>query len=111
MKREEYDKAIQRIYEKNPEEIHVSPDFQCDQTRGFPSSLCVCWEQGKAWLEPNDFMLAELPEEQAKDILDACAEYGIHACADTEDFNNLLRALGCDAVANAWLPEEGVVIT
>ena len=29
---------------ENTGEIYTSPDFQCDQTGGFPTSLCVCWE-------------------------------------------------------------------
>ena len=52
-------------------------------------------------------MFSDLPEDQAKDVLDACAEYGIRACADTEDFNHLLRGLGQDAIDNAWLPDDG----
>lgn len=35
-------------------EVYTSPDFQCDQTGGFPTSLCVCWEKQKAWLELNE---------------------------------------------------------
>lgn len=51
-------------------------------------------------------MLADLPDDQAKDILDACAEYGIRNCEDAEDFNNLLRGLGEDAFQTAYLPNE-----
>ena len=29
-------------------EVYTSPDFQCDQTGSFPTSLCVCWEKQKA---------------------------------------------------------------
>lgn len=36
------------------DEVYTSPDFQCDQTGGFPTSLCVCWEKQKAWLELNE---------------------------------------------------------
>lgn len=25
-------------------------DFQCDQTGGYPTCLCVCWTKGVAWL-------------------------------------------------------------
>ena len=51
MKYDEFKKAVDRIIEdEDTLMIHVSPDFQCDQTLGFPTSLCVCWEQGKAWL-------------------------------------------------------------
>ena len=39
-------------------DVDVSPDFQCDQMGGYPVSLCVLWDQGKAWLEPNE-MLSE----------------------------------------------------
>lgn len=52
----------------------------------------------KGWLAPNDFMMSDLPDDQAKDIWDACAEYGIRNCEDAEDFNNLLRGLGQDAM-------------
>lgn len=49
MKYDEFQKAVDRIIEDGDTlMIHVSPDFQCDQTLGFPTSLCVCWEQGKA---------------------------------------------------------------
>ena len=40
-------------------EVYTSPDFQCDQTGGFPTSLCVCWEQSKAWLELNENLLMD----------------------------------------------------
>lgn len=51
MKHDEFQKAVDRIIEDGDTlMIHVSPDFQCDQTLGFPTSLCVCWEQGKAYL-------------------------------------------------------------
>lgn len=114
MKYDEFKKAVDRIIEdEDTLMIHVSPDFQCDQTLGFPTSLCVCWEQGKAWLAPNDFMMSDLPDDQAQDVLNACAEYGIRNCEDAEDFNNLLRGLGQDAMDNAWLPddEEGMVMS
>lgn len=114
MKYDEFKTAVDRIIEdENTMMIHISPDFQCDQTLGFPSSLCVCWEQEKAWLAPNDFMFSDLSEDQKQEVLDACAEYGIRHCADTEDFNNLLRGLGQDAIDNAWLPddEEGMVLS
>ena len=107
MKYDEFKKAVDRIIEdEDTLMIHVSPDFQCDQTLGFPTSLCVCWEQGKAWLAPNDFMMSDVPDDQAQDVLNACAEYGIRNCEDAEDVNNLLRGLGQDAMDNAWLPDD-----
>ena len=53
------------------------------------------------------------PTLRPKDILDACAEYGIRRCEDAEDFNNLLRGLSQDAMDNVWLPddEEGMVLS
>lgn len=106
MKYDEFKKAVDRIIEdEDTLMIHVSPDFQCDQTLGFPTSLCVCWEQGKAWLAPNDFMMSDLPDDQAQDVLNACAEYGIRNCEDAEDFNNLLRGLGQD-MARFAEPED-----
>ena len=36
--------------------LDTSPDFQCDQTGGYPTSLTVNWTAGKAWLELNDSM-------------------------------------------------------
>lgn len=112
MRYDDFKKTVDRIIEgEDSLTIHVSPDFQCDQTLGFPSSLCVCWSQGKAWLSPNDFMLSELQEDQAGEVLAACAEFGIHACADTEDFNNLLRRLGPDAIDNAWIFDDAEEMT
>ena len=114
MKYDEFKKAVECIIENEDTlMIHASPDFQCDQTLGFPSSLCVCWEQGNAWLAPNDFMISDLPEDQKQKVLDACAEYGIRHCADAEDFNNLLRRLGQDAIDNAWIPDDegGMVLS
>ena len=32
-------------------QLHVSPDFLCNQTEGFPTVLCVLWDQGKAWID------------------------------------------------------------
>ena len=114
MKYEDFKKAVDRILEDEDTLLtHVSPDFQCDQTGGFPTSLCVCWEQGKAWLAPNDFMLSDLPDDQAQEVLDACADYGIRACHDTGQFNRLLKALGEDAYDSAYLPDddEGMVLS
>jgi hypothetical protein len=108
MKYAEFKDAVDRIIEQEDAmTIHISPDFQSDQTLGFPASLCVSWEQGKAWLTPNEYMISDLPENLAHEVLDACAEYGIRVCRDTEEFNNLIRGLGRDAVDNAWIPDDG----
>lgn len=85
-------------------EIHVSPDFQCDQTGGFPTSLCVSMEQGKAWLRLNEGMMEEGQDVSAYEQL--CADYGIRSCWNTEQFNALLEGLGQDACDNAYLMNE-----
>ena len=41
------------------ESLYTSPDFQCDQTGGYPVSLVVNWAENKAWLELNDTMAEE----------------------------------------------------
>lgn len=108
MKYEDFKRAVDKIIEEeDPMMIHVSPDFQCDQTLGCPTSLCVSWEQGKAWLMPNEYMVSDLPDDLAQDVLNACAKYGIRACRDSEEFNNLVRGLGEDAMDNALLPDDG----
>ena len=84
--------------------------FQCDQTGGFPTSLCVCWEKGVAWLMLNYNMA-----EEGQD-LSACeqgvADFGIRLCRDIEQFNNLLKELGDDAYDIGYMPsdeDEGMV--
>ena len=92
-------------------EVYTSPDFQCDQTGGFPTSLCVCWEKQKAWLELNENI-----QQLYREILAVADENGgklkIRSCCDIEDFNHLLRGLGEDAVRTAELfPDEDESIT
>ena len=88
-------------------EVYTSPDFQCDQTGGFPTSLCVCWEKQKAWLELNENILMDRDGMELDYYRDLCADYGIRSCCDIEDFNHLLRGLGEDAVRTAELfPDE-----
>ena len=56
---EELTKKVETLLDgRSALDVDVSPDFQSDQTRGYPASLCVLWDKGKAWLEPNE-MLAE----------------------------------------------------
>ncbi len=55
---DELQKEIKSIVEKyDPIYIYTSADFQCDQTEGCPTSLCVCFNKGKAWLELNEGFL------------------------------------------------------
>ena len=91
-------------------DIHTSPDFQCDQTGGFPTSLCVCWEKGKAWLALNESMIQD--GEDVSEYEQYCADFGFRICCNEEDFNRLLAELGEDAVQNASLysEDEGMVM-
>lgn len=101
-----YDKINEIISDEGSLSIYTSPDFQCDQTGGFPTSLCVCWSKGKAWLELNESLLTDRDEMELDYYRDLCADFGIRNCFDTEDFNNLLKELGEDAYATAYIPEE-----
>lgn len=84
-------------------EVYTSPDFQCDQTGGFPTSLCVCWEKQKAWLELNENLLMDRDGIELGYYRDLCADYSIRSCCDIEDFNHLLQGLGEDAIQMAWI--------
>ncbi len=84
--------------------IYVSPDFQCDQTGGFPTSLCSCWEEGRAWLALNESMVDD--EIGAEPYRMMCADYGFKPCWDSDDFNRLLESLVEDAIQSAELVED-----
>ena len=93
-------------------EIHTSPDFQCDQTEGFPVSLCACFSKEKAWLELNQSMAMDSSDEELQHYKNCCAEFGVRECPDEEAFNQILKELGEEAVENASLfPEEDEVMT
>lgn len=104
---DEFEKRIKEITAGiDCSEIHVSPDFQCDQTGGFPTSLCACFEKGKAWLELNENLLTDRDEMELDYYRQLCADFGIRNCADTGQFNALLEKLGEDACHSAYIPEE-----
>ena len=103
MKYEEFKKEVDRIQSRvGILDIHTSPDFQCDQTDGFPTSLC--WAEGKAWLELNESLIHEGEDLSKYDQM--CAEFGIRDCEDIDDFNELLEELGRDAMESAYLYPE-----
>ena len=77
--------------------VHHSPDFQCDQTDGFPTSLC--WADGKAWLELNRSLIED--GEDVSEYEQLCADFGIRDCETVDDFNSILKELGRDAVESA----------
>ena len=49
-----YAEFVQQLERLNDGDVYVSPDFQCDRTGGYPTSLCVNWDKCKAWLQLND---------------------------------------------------------
>ena len=102
---EELTKKVETLLDgRSALDVDVSPDFQSDQTGGYPASLCVLWDKGKAWLEPNE-MLAE-SETDLTYARQGCADFGIRDCPDVSAYNRLLEGLGPDTVGMAWLPEE-----
>lgn len=107
MKLDKFEKELEAIKkDAGFLKIHTSPDFQCDQTSGFPVLLCACWEKGKAWLEPNENLLADRNEEEQNYYRSCCADFGIRNCPDAEAFNDLLHELGEDAVQSAAIYSE-----
>lgn len=97
-----FEQAIHQMQKKDPD-IHVSPDFQCDQTGGFPTSLCVSWTLEKAWLDLNEHLSYDGDISVYQRM---CADYGIRQCADVDQFNSILEDLGEDAYQSASLPIE-----
>ena len=104
-----YDEFLHQLENLNEDtdaiDIYTSPDFQCDQTGGFPTSLCVNWDKGKAWLQLNDNVKTDVVDAAKYEQL--CADYGIRDCPDVERFNQILSSLGDDARLTASLPEDG----
>ena len=100
-----FQEETERLYEvTDPESLYISPDFQCDQTGGYPVSLCVNWNENKAWLKLNDAVA--LDGEDLAPYERACAEWGIRDCWDIEDYNGMVMSLGEDAMDNATLYED-----
>lgn len=99
----------EQVSKLNSCDVDVSPDFQCDVTGGFPTSLCVNWDEGKAWLALNESLAADWSEMELDKYRQLCVDFGIRDCCDAEQFNDILRSLGEDATHNAELPigEEG----
>ncbi len=103
-----YDEFMDKIEELNEDtdavDIYCSEDFQCDQTGGFPTMLCVNWDKGKAWLQLNDFLITDGIDVSGSQ--QRCVDFGIRDCSDVEDFNNILKSLGEDAERTAYLPDD-----
>ena len=101
MRYEDFASQLERL---NDGDVYVSPDFQCDRTGGYPTSLCVNWDKCKAWLQLNDSLDTDGVDIAKYEQL--CADFGIRDCFDTEQYNQILSSLGEDAVQSASLPEE-----
>lgn len=95
-KLEAFEKMTEKLYNSD---THVSPDFQCEQSGGFPVSLCVNWEQEKAWLALN-YSLVESGQDVSS-YEKMCADFGFKQCCDTDQYNDILRGLGEDAIQSA----------
>jgi len=85
-------------------DIHISPDFQCDQTGGYPTSLVWNMENGTTILQPSPAF--DDDSEEAKQCLCDCADWGVHPCVSWDDFNGLLELIGKDAVRNAYVSDD-----
>ena len=102
---DEFQKRLNKLNKGiNLLDIYVSPDFQCDATGGYPTSLCVNWDKGKAWLQLNESI--NLDGDNLSRYEQLCADYGIRDCNDIEQYNQILSSLGEDAYSNAYLPDE-----
>ena len=102
---DEFQKRLNKLNEGiNLLDIYVSPDFQCDATGGYPTSLWVNWDKGKAWLQLNESI--NLDGDDLSRYEQLCADYGIRDCNDIEQYNQILSSLGKDAYSNAYLPDE-----
>ena len=106
MTQEKYLKELDKLLEDcGSLDYHTSPSFQCDESEGYPVSLCVHWGKGKAWLEPKS-SLSEEDSKLIKKVMDGIADFGIRDCNTEEDYNNILKDLGDDAYQSAKLEIE-----
>lgn len=64
--------------------------------------------KGKAWLEPNLFLLENCSLKEIDLIWNQCADFGIRDCYDANNFNELLKKLGEDAVQSATIYDEDI---
>ena len=79
-------------------------DFQCDQTGGYPTCLCVCWTKGVAWL----MLRYDLADDGAdlSEFEQGVADFGIRRCEDVDEFNAILKDLGDDTYDIGYIPPE-----
>ena len=70
-----YAEFVRQLEQLNEDDVYVSPDFQCDRTGGYPTSLCVNWDKCKAWLQLNDSIDVDGVDIAKYEQL--CADFGI----------------------------------
>ena len=86
--------------------VHISPDFQCDQTEGFPVSLCYDLDEEKVWLELNESLVMDRDNMELNYYRQLCTDWGTRPCSSWEEFNNHLKGLGEEAYNNAAVFDE-----
>jgi hypothetical protein len=83
-------------------DLHISPDFQCDLTSGYPIVLVWDQEKGTAILQPAPAY--DDDSELSQQCIRECADWDVHPCTDWEDYNNLLESIGEEAYENGAVP-------
>ena len=86
--------------------VYTSPDFQCDQTEGFPTSLCYDFDEEKVWLELNESLVADRDEMELNYYRQLCTDWGVRPCCTWDNFNDYLKELGDEAYENAAVLDE-----
>jgi len=86
-------------------EIHTSPDFQCDVTDGYPTVLCYDLVDNQAWLEPSPAFDDE-DDPMCRKCMEACDAWGVRPCFSWVGFNVHLESLGEEAYENAAVEIE-----
>ena len=81
-------------------DVYVSPDFQSDETGGFPTVLCINFVKCKAWLELNPNVDASGFDKL--NYREMCVDFGVRTCSDEEDIKTLFNELGKDAYDNVY---------
>ncbi len=103
------EKLKEMIKDVSELEIYETPDFQCDQSGGYPVCLCVSWEKEIAWLKMKN--ISDTEGINTDKVEEMCADFGIKKCVDDEQFNKILKELGDDAFYSDYIPidDEGQV--
>ena len=83
-------------------DLHISPDFQCDTTNGYPTVMVWNKAEGTAILQQSPAF--DDDSEEAKQCLRDCANWGVRPCANWQDYNDLLESIGEEAFENAAVP-------